>query len=593
MNDINSILGIGNQNILIKEKIKGKKEENIMNNSSNHKIFLGNGDGLTKKNIQSDNKEEGQIEHNKSKQGKITEQMIEKEIEEKNRLDKIIDDIKILMNNQVIIKKIVDFEFFIEEDFQILKKKKAHLLPFIINLQNYIKILNAILFYVENENNEISLLHSFLKLIDSKFSYGERKGEKIKDFGFLTKVSKNIYPYILARGETGFEDANLKDLASSYYQANNMNLGHLFEESNKSYLLNEIQDKNYIEYPNIIYYLNEKGVIKMFQKNIFKYPISYTLKDTKQDGNDFSGFNEIDICFKMKNDILINENNNFNIVKLPYQNVITKYNPQSKSTIQFKKDTIYFIEVKKNPNNLDEQVIFDITNRTKTFFQFYKNSVCDALKEEDGIKYENMFICNQNRDNVVQISKNKSIKMLYSDKIISLYTIASLNANIYNLNIKNDSLNKSFDLLKQEMKEVDKKMVTKDQEIKELNQKIGTKDQEIKELNQKIGTKDQEMKELNQKMRTKDQEIKELNQKMGTKDQEMKELNQKIGAKDQEMKELNQKIGAKDQEMKELNQKMVTKDQEIKELNKKTNLLFMLFFAFLCIFFISYLIKNH
>ena len=60
----------------------------------------------------------------------------------------------------------------------------------------------------------------------------------------------------------------------------------------------------------------------MFVKKIFLYPTVYSLKDTKPDGISFSVFNEFDICFKMKNDIKIYENNNFNIVKLSNQNVI-------------------------------------------------------------------------------------------------------------------------------------------------------------------------------------------------------------------------------------------------------------------------------
>ena len=50
----------------------------------------------------------------------------------------------------------------------------------------------------------MSLFHILLKLIGAKFSYPERDEEKIVDFGFLTKVSVNIYPYILTRGETRF-----------------------------------------------------------------------------------------------------------------------------------------------------------------------------------------------------------------------------------------------------------------------------------------------------------------------------------------------------------------------------------------------------
>ena len=426
----------------------------------------------------------------------------DKEPKKIRNYEKYIEEVKMLLNNEVIIKKIVDFEFFTKEDFQINKDKLPSKLPFIINIYNYINILNAFLFYSEND---IPLFHDLLKKIGAKFSFIHRGTENIVDFGFLTNLSGNIHPYILSRGETGFEDSELRDFAQKFYQSNKQDLGHLFEGANKTYLLNQIQEKNYIELPKVIYYLNKNSVKKLFDKQIFSNPKDYSLKDTKPDGGSFSGFNEFDLCFKMKNDIKIDQNNNFNLVKLSDQDVIKQYDHQSNNKIEFKKDIIYFIEVKSNPSELaSNKTIKDIKEKAETFIQFYNNNVYGVLKEENANNYENIFICNKNRDEVAKVSEGKNIKMLYSDKYISLNAISSLNTSIYNLNIKNESLKKDVELLKKEN-------ILQGNEIKDLNTFKQNQENNIKELNEQMGKKDNDIKALNEtisKMQTQLTELK-------------------------------------------------------------------------------------
>ena len=57
---------------------------------------------------------------------------------------------------------------------------------------------------------------------------------------------------------------------------------------------------------------------------------------------------------------------------------------------------------------------------SENFFQFYKNNTYDILKEENGIKYWNIFICNNKRDNLIKILEDKKIKMVFYDKYINL-----------------------------------------------------------------------------------------------------------------------------------------------------------------------------
>ena len=532
----NSLSKIKNKKIIIKMEIKQKNEANskidIKKIPTESKIEHPSGQ----------EKQDVKTESNLNKYTKITEKIIEEKIKTTKNYDEIIKDINNLLINQPIIKKIVEMEYFTEDDFQIMNEKNADKFPFIINLKNYLNILNAIYYCVEK--NPL-LFHKSLKLIKSKFSFAIRE-EDIIDFGFLARTQSIIYNYILSKGETGFQDKKLKDLAKYYYEENKVSLGHLYEESNKIYLLNEIENENYEEFPDIIYYLNEKGVGKLFKDKLLLFPTQYKLKDTKDNGTEFSGYNELDICFKIKKDVKIEQNNNFNIVKLPKTNVIKKYNPMDKKLIEFEKDTIYFVEVKKNPNDLDNAKIKETINKSKTFLQFYKNNAYTGEKDDNIIKYENIFICDNKRENIVRKfnlynKSNKEIKMIYSDKNISLNAITSLNSCIYELNVKNNLLEKNMDSFAKNMTKLEETIkndkIQKDREINELNAKMGSKDFQINDLNTKMENKDNEIKDLNEKMKNKDNQINDFNKTI--KNMQNKIANMEMEIQDLQIKNAN------------------------------------------------------
>ena len=110
----------------------------------------------TRKNKNEQAKQDSKVESNSNKYEKITEEIIEDKIKSKRNIDEIIEDLKNILNNEPIIKKIVQQEYFSEEDFQIMTEKKPSKFPFIVNLKNYINILNAIYFGVEKN---LALFH--------------------------------------------------------------------------------------------------------------------------------------------------------------------------------------------------------------------------------------------------------------------------------------------------------------------------------------------------------------------------------------------------------------------------------------------------
>ena len=78
-------------------------------------------------------KQDSKVESNSNKYEKITEEIIEDKIKSKENIDEIIEDLKNILNNEPIIKKIVQQEYFTEEDFQIMTEKKPSKFPFIVN----------------------------------------------------------------------------------------------------------------------------------------------------------------------------------------------------------------------------------------------------------------------------------------------------------------------------------------------------------------------------------------------------------------------------------------------------------------------------
>ena len=487
-NEIISISDNKNQKRSVSIK---KNVENIIKHSKITNIKIG-----TKKKDTTNN----EIINNSEKR-KINEKMINIKIEQKVNYKEILNDINILLNKNVTTEKIVNCEYFTENDFQIMNKKEASKLPFIINLFNYINILNSIYVYA---NKDIELFHNLLILINSKFSYVERSDKKnLFDFGFLTNVSSIIIPYIISKGETGFKIEELNKMSKKYCElikTNNTEYGYLYESSNKGFLINEIEENNYIEYPDIIYYLNTKGVQKLYKDKIFNVPNNYILEDQKKVG-EFSGFNEFDICFKVNHYTKIEENNQFKIIKLKDGNIVKNFDLKNKNDIEFYPDIIYLIEVKRNANELCTKEKLDkILIRKNTFIQLYNNTVYNKLNIEKNMKYELLFIFDGKRQRAVEIASEQNIKdsVFFSNPSISLNVIVCLNRNIYELNIKNNTLKKDIDLLKEDKKEKDKKIKNLEQNIKNLEEDKKEKDKKIKSHENEINSLKEQVKQLTQ-----------------------------------------------------------------------------------------------
>ena len=88
-----------------------------------------------------------------------------------------------------------------------------------------------------------------------------------------------------------------------------------------------------------MYYIKPNTIERIIKKGIINEPENYTFP--KQINNDkFEGYNEIDFCITVLEDIKISENENFQII-------IEDKKMKESGNIILKKGLIYFFEIKK------------------------------------------------------------------------------------------------------------------------------------------------------------------------------------------------------------------------------------------------------
>ena len=191
--------------------------------------------------------------------------------------------------------------------------------------------------------------------------------------------------------------------------------------------------------------MKKSAVQKLYKNGIFNTPTRYSLKDEKDDNSEYSGFNGLDICIKIKKDVSFKQNSIFNVVNIPGKKIIKDYDINNKEIIEFKSKTIYLFEIKTNIEDLtrnENEILIKSQRKKKTFAQLFKNKVFDKLEDEIFANCELLFICDQKREKVVKNIIENKIKenILYSNANISLNFIASLNQGIYKMKVQNKRL---------------------------------------------------------------------------------------------------------------------------------------------------------
>ena len=459
-------------------------------------------------------------------------EMISNLLKQINDFRKDKDSIKEFINNlsQLIEQAPVVNEFnirnilFTDKDFEIFDKLIPTKLLFLLNLSNVISIINLIW---EKEKIDIKIFIESLNQLGIFFSYVSRKDQtKIKDYVLLTPLPLNLYNYLSTNGESGFLKKDLKNLAREFCNSNDKyqnDVGFCFEEINIINLTNSIDKSNYEINPKIMYYLKGCVVERLAELNIIQKLKEYENLNLKSNNSkkQYYGYNEIDLCLTMKNDVKLALNYNFDLISPKDGN---------KEVLLLKKDYMYFFECKNEVNDIIDNIsrIEEINNR---FLEAY-NNISKVQTQNFVFKYKKVdFInlCNKNKENVKDIISYtkpdfKNQVLIYSSPQISINTIIKLTNNIQNLNIK---IEKEGEETKKEMK----KMKNENNELKDEMENMKNKNNELKDEMENMKNKNNELKDEMENMKNENNELKDEIKKLKNKNNELEDKIEKMNDK--------------------------------------------------------------
>ena len=324
--------------------------------------------------------------------------IIEKLKDEKYKQEELINDLIELIEKCPIINKFTDMRLFKKEDFDIFIETKDEKFLFILNLHNMMNIVNLLWFY-SKKNSE-----HFLNLLDKLgiyFSYVKRKEDpnsKIIDVVLLTKIPLNLYNYISNYSDREFDNTKLKEMAKSfskYVDKYIEDLGFCYQDLTIMNILNQLEDKQFSLNDEILYYFNQEAAEKIINNDFIEAPDHYKLSSSiKTQGSTietnekpFQGYNEIDLCLTMLEDVALEKNDNFNFIDS---------RNEEKNEIVLKKETTYIFEIKTNIKYIIKGFA-NIEKHKKRFIEAYNNICIVNKKTYDIQNTELILICNRNR----------------------------------------------------------------------------------------------------------------------------------------------------------------------------------------------------
>ena len=383
--------------------------------------------------------------------------IIEKLKDEKYKQEELINDLIELIEKCPIINKFTDMRLFKKEDFDIFIETNDEKFLFILNLHNMMNIVNLLWFY-SKKNSE-----HFLNLLDKLgiyFSYVKRKEDtnsKIIDVVLLTKIPINLYNYISNYSDSEFDNTKLKGMAKSFSKYGDKyieDLGFCYQDLTIMNILNQLEDNQFSLNDEIIYYFNQEAAEKIINNDFIEAPDHYKLSSSiktqestiETNEKPFQGYNEIDLCLTMLEDVALEKNDNFNFIDS---------RNEEKNEIVLKKETTYIFEIKTNIKYIIKGFA-NIEKHKKRFIEAYNNICIVNKKKYDIQNTELILICNRNRksakktilDNEQEIYKeDDKKKFIFSSSQIGVGVALKFQRDIKNLKKENSTLkNEIIDL---------------------------------------------------------------------------------------------------------------------------------------------------
>ena len=462
-------------NLKTNGKTKVIKENKKKVGGNQNKInILDDNVGAGKKDIKLNTTKEPMkiLKYEPAYQDKLLEEIKIKLEKKQYKTEELIKDMDLILNQSPIISKFTNTSFLEQSSFEIRDDINENNFLLIVNLLNYINVINAIWSYVETKTDDFV---NILKVLGIYFSW-VKKEDKIVDVILLIPKSPVLYNYISTYGDIGFVNTDLKDIAKKYCEWNekyNYDSGLCFEDLVTIHLSELLKDK-YIIHPNVIYYIKKELAEKLIKLKIIDIPEPYILSSSNSNKS-FHGYNENDLIITMLKDVKIDENYNFN-------EIINGNLKREEKRIIMEKGKTYIFEIKTKVEDIFAKIehIEKVQNR---FIETLINAKYNNKRLNEVNEYKKILICDQNYNDTKEKIDNKKLNnknIIYSNPQVGITSLLQIKKDIKNLNKKCDILSNNVKELMQELKTERQNKSTikaKKEELEKENKKL---DSELK-----------------------------------------------------------------------------------------------------------------
>ena len=416
--------------------------------------------------------------------------------------EELVKDMKLLINRNAFIKEFNEHSFLNKNSFEIFSKQSASRIIFILNLINYMNVINAISYYTRKHPEQFPVI---LNKLSINFSYVEDEiNKKYANVILMVPKSPVLYNYISTHGNLGIKDEKYKALVKEYCTFGNkytFDNGYCYEDLSVSHLIELLGDNTFEVRPNVMYYIENDAAKKLVDSKLVEIPKKYILNDSINKIK-YSGYNERDLIISMLQTVKIELNINFR--KIISHGLTVKYNK-----LYLEKGTTYLFEIKVQISDILKD-IEKIENKQNRFINALKHVEINGVFPDAKKDYKSIFMCDHNpiyvRNKAIKDEKLKSGKssLLYSGVQLGITFVNTLNNNI-------KGLNKKIDDLEERDESKNKKIAALERENESKNKKIDSLEKNIATLQEQNNIILEELRALKKDLAKKNNEVNTIN----------------------------------------------------------------------------------
>ena len=402
--------------------------------------------------------------------------------------EELVKDMKLLINRNAFIKEFNEHSFLNKNSFEIFSKQSASRIIFILNLINYMNVINAISYYTRKHPEQFPVI---LNKLSINFSYVEDEiNKKYANVILMVPKSPVLYNYISTHGNLGIKDEKYKALVKEYCTFGNkytFDNGYCYEDLSVSHLIELLGDNTFEVRPNVMYYIENDAAKKLVDSKLVEIPKKYILNDSINKIK-YSGYNERDLIISMLQTVKIELNINFR--KIISHGLTVKYNK-----LYLEKGTTYLFEIKVQISDILKD-IEKIENKQNRFINALKHVEINGVFPDAKKDYKSIFMCDHNpiyvRNKAIKDEKLKSGKssLLYSGVQLGITFVNTLNNNI-------KGLNKKIDDLEERDESKNKKIAALEKNIAALEEQNNIILEELRALKKDLAKKNNEVNTIN------------------------------------------------------------------------------------------------